>query len=52
MRQRSPTIDQSYEIKAAATSRKKKISKKYNIDVIDRKFTQYIPMMVSDIVYK
>ena len=29
-----------------------KISKKYNIGVIDLKFTQYIPMMVSDIVYK
>ena len=38
--------------KEAATSRKKIISKKYNIGVIDLKFTQYIPMMVSDIVYK
>ena len=40
-------------LKGAATSRmKKKNSKKYNIGVIDLKFTQYIPMMVSDIVYK
>ena len=39
-------------IKGAATSRKKKISKKYNIGVVDLKFTQYIPIMVSDIVYK
>ena len=42
----------SGRFKGAATSRKKKISKKYNIGVIDLKFTQYIPMMVSDIVYK
>ena len=34
------------------TSRKKKISEKYNIGVINLKFTQYIPMMVFDIVYK
>ena len=31
---------------------RKKISKKYNIGVIDLKFTQYIPTMGSDIVYK
>ena len=31
---------------------RKKISKKYNIGVIDLKFTQYIPMMVSDNVCK
>ena len=39
-------------VKGAANSRKKKISKKYNIGVIDLKFTQYIPMMATDIVYK
>ena len=39
-------------LKGVATCRKKKISKKYNIGVIDLKFTQYIPMMVSDIVCK
>ena len=41
-----------WNIQGAATSRKKKISKKYNIGFIDLKFTHYIPMMVSDIVYK
>ena len=38
--------------KGAATSRKEKISKKYNIGDIDLKYTQYIPMIVSDIVYR
>ena len=39
-------------IMGAPTYGKKKISKKYNIGVIDLKFTQYISMMVSDIVNK
>ena len=41
-----------WRLKGAATSRKKKNCKKFNIGVIDLKFTQYIPTMVSDIVYK
>ena len=39
--------------KGALTGIKTKIcKKKYNIDVIDLKFTQYISNMISDIVYK